>query len=392
MTGKVTDEAGKPIAQARIRTRFQSDVREAVTGADGVYHLGGCEPQMARIAVSAKGHATDMREVPIDQGMRPVDFQMKPGATVRVRVIDEHGRPIAKARILVQEWRGHFQAFEFDLGTQYTDENGVWQWNEAPLDEFKADICRPGGMELSEQSLVARKQEYVFQPPDSLVVSGTVVDGETKRPIKSFRVVPGTRHSQRNRVGWNRLNAFTVSDGHYRLRERNGSFSYLIRIEADGYRPADSREIKSNEGHITINFELARGQDVDAVVLTPDGRPASGAGSCAGDRRLDHQRHQRPHRRQLALRAPSTDRRLGPLSFPAAGGDFLSRDRAPLGVCRVPTHTPIQPPDHQLGPLDARRRDLSHRRKAAGERSHRHRARNGRCAGGAGPASGQETR
>ena len=85
-----------------------------------------------------------------------------------------------------------FKYFEFDHVSQYADENGVWVWNEAPLDEFKADICPPDGMQLELQPLIARAGEYVFRTPPALVISGKVVDAETKAPIKRFRVVPGS--------------------------------------------------------------------------------------------------------------------------------------------------------------------------------------------------------
>ncbi len=68
MTGKVTDEAGKPIVGALVRTKFLNDIREAKTGTDGVYRLVGCEPRATRIVVSAKGRATDMKELSIDLG------------------------------------------------------------------------------------------------------------------------------------------------------------------------------------------------------------------------------------------------------------------------------------------------------------------------------------
>ena len=68
--------------------------------------LVGCEPRPARIVVSAKGRATDMKELNIEPGMGPVDFQMKPGGTVRIRVLDEQGNPVPKARIFFQRWRG----------------------------------------------------------------------------------------------------------------------------------------------------------------------------------------------------------------------------------------------------------------------------------------------
>ena len=124
--------------------------------------------------------------------MGPVDFQMKPGGTVRIRVLDEKGNPVPKARIFFQQWRRRFfKYFEFDHVSQYADQNGIWVWNEAPLDEFKADICRPDGMQLPRQPLIARAEEYVFRVPGPLVVSGKVIDAVTRKPIKAFRVVPG---------------------------------------------------------------------------------------------------------------------------------------------------------------------------------------------------------
>ncbi|HEV3418412.1 MAG TPA: M56 family metallopeptidase, partial [Pirellulales bacterium] len=156
VSGRVTDDSGKPIAGALLRTKFINDIREAKTGNDGVYRLAGCEARPVRIVVSAKGRATDMKELNIEPEMGPVDFQMKPGGTVRVRVLDEQGKPVPKARIFFQRWRGMFHYFEFDHISEYADEKGTWVWNEAPLDEFKADICPPDGMQLELQPLIAR--------------------------------------------------------------------------------------------------------------------------------------------------------------------------------------------------------------------------------------------
>jgi len=277
VTGRVTDEAGKPIVGALVRTKFLNDIREAKTGNDGVYRLTGCEPRAARIVVSAKGRATDMKELSIDSEMGPVDFQMKPGGMVRIRVLDERGNPVPKARILFQRWRGPFSYFEFNHVNQYADQNGLWVWNEAPLDEFKADICPPDGMELLEQPLIAREEEYVFRLPAALVVSGKVIDAVTKKPVKAFRVVPGIRWSSETHMNWARGESFLATDGNYRIRQTRGYLAHLVRIEADGYLAAVSRDIKSTEGNVSIDFELKRGTNVVAKVVTPRNIPAAGA-------------------------------------------------------------------------------------------------------------------
>jgi beta-lactamase regulating signal transducer with metallopeptidase domain/protocatechuate 3,4-dioxygenase beta subunit len=281
VTGKVTDESGKPIAGARIRGKFLNDIREATTGDGGIYRLTGCDRITARIVVSAKGRATDMQELRVEPDMKPVDFQMKLGGTVRIRVVDAHDQPVPRARIFLQWWRGPFQYFEFDQKSDYADEHGVWVWKEAPLDEFKADIC-PGngdGMNLTRQSLIARKEEYVFKLPDALVISGKVSDAETKKPIEKFLVVPGRIEnvSSQSFLGWDREERLAVTDGQYRIRRTYNYYAHFVRIEADGYQAAVSREIKSDEGNVSIDFELKRAKNIVATLLTPQGAPAAKA-------------------------------------------------------------------------------------------------------------------
>ncbi|QDV38849.1 M56 family metallopeptidase [Tautonia plasticadhaerens] len=284
VTGTVTDDSGEPIAGALVRTEFVNEIREARTDDRGVYRLEGCEPMMARVVVSAEGRAMDLKEVRVSPEMGPVDFSMRPGGTIRVRVVDEQGIGIPRARIMAQRWRGPVDYFEFDHVDEYTNDQGVWEWHEAPLDEIQADIYRPGGMSLSKRSLVAREEEYVFSPPRALVVSGRVVDAGTKEPIASFRVTPGLRNSDpRIRENWIPHERYEASDGEYRVRFSHDYPAHLVRIEADGYRVAVSRDILSDEGDVVVDFELEPAEDIAATILTADGGPASLAEVALGE-------------------------------------------------------------------------------------------------------------
>lgn len=283
VTGTVTDEAGRPIEGALIRTKFLNDLREAKTNSDGVYKLEGCDEKMARIVVSAKGKATDMQTVRVVPDMEPVNFVMKPGGHVKIRVVDENGKGIPKARIYYQSWRGsqaHWDfGWDFDHKPDYADENGVWEWNEAPLDEFTADICRPGGMQLVNQQLFSRDEEFVFTPPKMLVISGKVTDAKTQKPIDKFRVVPGTRDNPDFQPGirWDSSDAFDAQKGAYTFEQNRTSPAHLIRIEAEGYKVASSREIKSNEGKVEVNFALEPAEKITVQLQDSDGAPAVAA-------------------------------------------------------------------------------------------------------------------
>jgi protocatechuate 3,4-dioxygenase beta subunit len=277
VTGKITDETGKPLAKALVRTRVGNDSRTAFTDKKGVYRLEGCDPGNVRIVVSAKGLASELRDVEVDPHLGPVDFQLKPGKTIRIRVLDEQGQPVSKAQIYFQRERGQSDFFEFDQAPRETDVDGVWEWTGAPADELMATISRPGGMMLTMRPVVARKDEYVFRVPSALVISGRVVDAGTKQVIKNFRVVRGYRwKGGQEQILWDN-NKVTSTDGSFRMQETYEQSAYLVRIEADGYLHAVSREIKSDEGHVAIDFELLGGKEVAATILTPDGVPAAGA-------------------------------------------------------------------------------------------------------------------
>lgn len=220
----------------------------------------------------------EMKEVRIGPGIDPVDFVLPMGRTVRVKVVDAEGKGLPKARIFLQRWRGRVDYFEFNHVDCYTDENGWWVWNEAPVDAFEADICPRGGMQLTDQRIVARDEEYVFQPPDKLVITGCVVDAESDEPITDFRVTPGRRNESSGiGIDWYKRNAYTSETPDYQVIFDRTSEGYVVRIEADGYRVAQSRDFESGEGEVTYDFRLERAKSIAGQIVDMTGRAAAGA-------------------------------------------------------------------------------------------------------------------
>jgi hypothetical protein len=273
--GEVFDERGKPIVGAVVQMKGWNIHRKVVTSTGGIYQFDGCEPGNAVFMVMAKGRTPQIRRVQIEGGMKPVDLSLKPGQSVRVRVLDERGNPLPNARVVVRGWSSEFGRFDFGDLPQAVDSQGVWEWKEAPLEGVSAQISRPDGMMLP-RLLTARKEEYVFRVPPALVISGKVIDAETKRPIDQFRVVPRSRY--RKEVETQGLGSpATARNGHYQIRRAYEQFAHIVRIEADGYLPVESRDIKSDEGNVSIDFALKKSVDLVATVFTADGAPAANA-------------------------------------------------------------------------------------------------------------------
>ena len=281
VSGTVSDEEGQPIHGALVRLLNWNDIPGAKTDKQGRYSLKGCEAKISRIVVSAQGKALDMKKIFVASEMAPVNFTMKPGGKIRIRVVDEKGKGVPKAWVFLQHWRNERVHLAFGHLDKYTDENGIWECADAPLEEFTADIGRPGGMQLSEQVLIAGQKEYkeyVFSPPQALIISGLVVDAKTKRPIKKFRAIPGFREKTiPEKIYWHPTDGYEAINGKFRFRQTYERLAHLVRIEADGYKIAVSRDIKPNEGKVNLNFSLEPAKDITATVLTPEGKPAANA-------------------------------------------------------------------------------------------------------------------
>jgi hypothetical protein len=273
VTGKVMDERGAPIPGASIRIGLQHALREAVSGADGVYQVRGCGSGISAVVASAKGCATEVHEHWIGPAPEPVDFRLKPGGVVRIRVVDEHGKPCPGARVHLLPQR-RYANFEFDNVNQIVDRDGRWEWREAPREQIPACVQFPDGARSDNQQLARDKEEYLFKET-ILTVTGAVVDRITRQPIKSFRVLEAIRPGGPQELYYE--NARYVDDGRYQVRLSDQPFPHVVRIEAEGYQPQLSRDIMVKEKAARVDFELTAGQNVEGVVLTPAGLPAAAA-------------------------------------------------------------------------------------------------------------------
>ncbi len=109
-----------------------------------------------------------------------------------------------------------------------------------------------------------------------LVISGKVVDRETKQPIKWGCVVPGVR-STGTGIKWNATASVLVMNGRYQLKCPADALPHVLKADADEYQIAVSKEIPGNAGTATVDFELTRLPPFEAIVHKPDGKPAVGA-------------------------------------------------------------------------------------------------------------------
>lgn len=249
------------------------------TNQRGYYQFKNVPKGSTAITVIARGYAPELRRITVSEELDSVDFRLKKGQTLRIRVVDKQGKPIAGARAIPETWRGCRSLMGLYEGMipVTADEQGRIAWNGAPDDEVLYDVYQRGYMSVRRRPLKARKDEYVITLLPELRISGRVIDAETKRPIPAFKVVHGIDWQNRASRTLTRYDTADGRDGKYATAFNLPYPRHFLRIEARGYRPVESRLIKNDEGTIHIDFSLDKAQGPQGIVLTKDGKPVPGA-------------------------------------------------------------------------------------------------------------------
>jgi hypothetical protein len=279
--GWVTDGEGRPIEGASVFTgddRYDNSAPKTKTDSQGLFEFPHFWPQLQRgnvvLTVQARGYAPELKTVPVRRDMEPVLTALGAPHAIRVRVVDLNGDPVSGAGVDVDDWRG-CRSLSW---RSETDKAGRFVWNEAPGDEVNIDIYKEDYMRVGNEVFVARDEEYEVTMLPQLVISGSVVDGETNEPVQEFTAIEGIQW-EGGRIHWERdvFNAKDFSEGKYKVEIGHPYPGHLIRVDAEGYLPAKSRVFDSNEGTVSYDFRMKKGSGPGGTIYDSNGRAAGGA-------------------------------------------------------------------------------------------------------------------
>lgn len=268
VTGKITSPDGKPVFGALAiwgdDPYFEAFPKQEVrTDKQGVYRLPPLPLGPMRLTIVAKGWMPEMRMLQITRANPPVDFRLKPGKTLRVRVVDERGNPVSHAWFGVDEWRGAKSLFN-ELHPNVKDSKiprgsnnqGIYEWTWAPDDAVKFTISAAGNSIAREVSFTADNQEHKFVLQSALNITGRVSDARTGRPVDKFTIVRVDDFGNGlYAVEWQ--DAAVQHGGKFALKPQDRTDAAIrVRIEADGYRTAMSGPFRVGDSKTTWDFKL----------------------------------------------------------------------------------------------------------------------------------------
>jgi beta-lactamase regulating signal transducer with metallopeptidase domain len=278
LMGRALDPTGKPVPGAKAvlgHDIWGTNAPEGRTDERGGFTLENCNPGPTIVTVQADGFSPQFKDVQIEEKgeTAPVEFVLGPASVIRARVVDVNGKPVLEAHFAADTWRGHRSV----MYRGKTDTEGRFGWKSAPSDAVQFDIFKSGYMRTSRHPIVASDVEQVVVLHPELSVSGRVTDAATGEPVPSFRIIRGMTFEGRDQVSWSRNEATEFAGGRYATRFDFPMKSWHLRVEAAGYKPAESRAFRFDEGLTTQDFTLERTAGLSGVVLLPNGKPAEGA-------------------------------------------------------------------------------------------------------------------
>ncbi len=278
LVGRVTDAAGMPVAGANVLTGDGSLSRKTQTDAQGWFefpHLSRARFMMLPLlTVQAPGFASQLRRLSVDETVAPVEFVLTPARLLIGRVVDSAGKPVEDAQVRSGEWKD-YRTLQWESDT---DAKGMFLWDSAPDDAVMIRITKPGCREI-QRPVIADGRERTFILAKPTTIKGTVVDSETKEPVKRFRVAPGTRWQEGNQLSvWQPADSWGkwFTDGRYSFTFDGDGQAYAVRVEADGYLPFESRFVDANEVEAMIDVALTKGRGPSGYVFDANGAPVAG--------------------------------------------------------------------------------------------------------------------
>ncbi|WP_435021791.1 carboxypeptidase regulatory-like domain-containing protein [Tundrisphaera sp. TA3] len=294
VSGTVVGPDGKPVASALVRwdLRYGSnDMPETKTDDRGAFRLEGVPDAANVLSVMAKGLSPAFPQVDAG-GDREVAVALKPGVTIRGRVVDDAGSPVEGAGVSPQitnpkpNWAGFVYLDE--LRTK-TDRDGRFTLEGMP-EGATCDVVAEGRSAVRRKALSPTDEamNLVTLQGEGAIRGRVVTPGG--RPVRNFRIVLGFPKDTKPGdpvggffAGYSGIGVtFTRDDGEFTVTGLTaGSFVRVSAIaEGFGAGEADRVEVRSI-GSLgpadDLTLKLGAPHALRLRVFRSGGKPVEGA-------------------------------------------------------------------------------------------------------------------
>jgi protocatechuate 3,4-dioxygenase beta subunit len=292
LSGQVVDEAGKPVADARVAamtnpadfrgTRMEE--RKTWTGADGRFTLRQMPAGRLHKLIAAKEGFAPANQA--GDTNAPVRLTLRRGTAAVGRVVDDQGLPVVGATLTLglpdSDPMGMPMA-EPELSFHgVADAQGRFRIPNVSAGRFELQAARPGfstafvsGVQIAEGEPEADLGDVTLFP--GAAIEGIVVD-ERDRPVRGAHVYLNLSGSERGdvRLVMSREPVDTDADGRFRLVDLPRGTRIGLTVAHDELLSADMPGVEVPTGQ-PLRIRLMRPRNVMGRVVDGLGEPVAGA-------------------------------------------------------------------------------------------------------------------
>ena len=284
--GRVTDAGGKPVPDAVVfwgSGGVNMGSEQCSTDQAGQFRFQVATTGPQKVAVVAKGWMPDQRAISVSPTIPSVDFQLRAGRKLRLRIVDRSGLPVPGVLTTIAAWRGAYLINNrpsygpdaVDIPSR-TDKDGRLEWDSAPDDPISFDLFKQGYAN-SEVTVTADGSEQTRAINSLLHISGSVVDAKTGRPIDHFDVVPVAYPVGTEIPNIWRQDVQHAAGGQFDLEFDRHDTEHSVQIEARGYKTfRDPHKYRIGDANPELAVRLEPCDRFLGRVVDSNGRPVPG--------------------------------------------------------------------------------------------------------------------
>jgi beta-lactamase class A/peroxiredoxin len=284
--GTVVSPDSRPVAHAEVfygaERGYGNSIPSLKADADGKFTLGIQPGTHATLIAGSPGFAPALERMKIGEKKHHVRLTLDRAHSVRGRVVDPAGKPIARAEILLY-WSGVDRAPRSVFGSAIsqkvtTGDDGHFDWKDAPGGGVQASVSAVGLARKDNLALASdTDQTIVLVPPTT--VQGSIVDRETGKSIPEFSLALATASQPGDPLIWqnssNLKRTAKKAPGSFDFTTTSSDYRYSLRVQADGYLPEDAEPFALDGKLHALTFRLAKAEPIRGIVQNPDGSTAS---------------------------------------------------------------------------------------------------------------------
>jgi hypothetical protein len=221
---------------------FLTYIQHAPTDADGRFHLHLPHNGKVSLTVTAKRLAPVTIQVAAELGAPPLEIRMSEGRTLRARIVDPDGNPLAGASVIIPSIGKHRGVWL----RRWTDRDGRFSWDSAPAEQVSFSIGAEGYEPRRSVELAADDKDAVVVLVPEIDVRLRAIDAVTGEPVSRFAVRVGAAGQDDPKMNWRPISSGNAQ-GEYNAAIDTRKQPFRFEISADGYETVETRTFQGAE-------------------------------------------------------------------------------------------------------------------------------------------------